>query len=457
MNTLFLLRSRAGKMALSLCAAGTFAAALLTGCDQNFNLPDPNSPSPATAGVQTLVTGTLANWRYTEVNEFLGTAGRESYTSAADDPRILNEPISDGIDPTAFVARRPWTNMYFTIANARNLVDKASTLPAAQKAGLEGVAKTIWAHEIIRLSNIWFENGVKLKYSFEPSIEFATRAQGLAEASRLLDEANTALGAAGASFSFNLGTGFTGYDTPAQFAKVNRGIRARAAAYAGDYAACLTALGASFLKESSAATDMATGVNHVYTTQPGDVPPGARGGQGGSPFYQNLAAPGARWWAHTLHVSDNVDNTVDTRILNKVAKPSNIKVPATMVGSSLTSSWVISLYPTNTTPVSIIRNEELLLLRAEARALGAAKDLAGATADLNMVRAAAGVPALKATLTDATALTQLLYERRYSLFFEGYRWIDLKRFNRLGDIKAEQAKDKVMQAGWPKIDLEIPQ
>lgn len=442
-------------------AFGTVAVAGLglTNCDQNFNLPDPNSPSPQTAGLQSLVTGTLANWRYTEYYEFIGVAGRESYTSAADDPRILQQPIADNIDNTAFIANRPWSLMYFTIGNTRNLVDFAANLNPQQRAGVEGFAKTIQGCEIARLSNLWYDEGIKIEYRLDRNAPFVPRAQSLAEAARLLDEANTALSSAGSAFAFRLGAGFTGFDTPAQFARFNRALRARVAAYQGDYAACTAALNASFLTEANTAEAMARGVNFTYSQAAGDVPPGAGRGAGGNPFFQNLAAPSLRWWVHRDYVRDNPDSAVDTRVTRKAAIPTMVRVPAAIVGGpGLSSPRAINVFPDVNSPSSVIRNEELLLLRAEARMLGTPQDLAGATADLNRVRAAASAPPIDPLTGDRNALlTRLLYERRYSLFFEGFRWVDLKRFGRLGDIRAERPADRVMQRGWPRPVNEVPQ
>jgi len=460
MKTQFLHRFAPVRRAFAVAVATAALVVGLGSCDQNFTAPDPNSPTPETAGLQALVTGTIANFRYTEINEFIGIAGREIYTSAADDPRILQQPIGQNtLDATAFVVNIPWNQMYYTIANCRNLVNFAAKLPAAQKAGVEGFAKTIQAHELMRLSGIWYDEGIKIEYRLDRKAPFVTRAQSLAEVARLLDEANTALGAAGASFSFQLGAGFTGFDTPAQFARVNRALRARCAAYQGDYAACLTALGASFLREGNTAADMAIGIYHVYSTQPGDVPPRGRGGVGGNPFFQNLAAPSLRWWVQRNFVSDNTDSTVDTRVLNKCAIPTVVRVPAAIAGGAgLTSPRAVNLYQTQNAPTSIIRNEELLLLRAEARMLGATPDLTGALADINRVRAAANAPALTTVGADRNAqISRLLYERRYSLFFEGFRWVDHKRFNRLSELPVERTIDRIYTAGWPKPVNEIDQ
>lgn len=461
MKTTVLARVRRfAQASLGFGAAAILGVMTFSACDQNFSAPDPNAPTTdALIPVQPLITGTLANWRYTEINEFMAIMGRESYTSAGDDPRINTQPIRNAFDATAFIVNRPWNSMYYSIKNARNLVDFASKLSGTEKAGLEGVAKTIWAHELVRLSGVYYNEGIKIQYLNAPTAPFVNRATSLAEAAKLLDEAATSLSSAGSSFSFSLGNGFVGYNNPQGFLRVNRALRARVAAYQGDYAACQTALAASFLNEGNTPAAMNMGVFHTYSTAAGDVPPGSGRGSGGNPFFQNLAATAIRWWAHKDYVSDNTDNTVDTRVTQKAVVPSNIPVPFSIIaGGGLTSSRAINIFPDPFSPTAIIRNEELLLLRAEARMLGATPDLTGALADINRVRAAANAPALTTLGADRNAqIGRLLYERRYSLFFEGFRWVDLRRFDRLGDIKAELANHVVNTTGFPKPVNEIPQ
>jgi hypothetical protein len=81
-----------------------------------------------------------------------------------------------------------------------------------------------------------------------------------------------------------------------------------------------------------------------------------------------------------------------------------------------------------------VRNEELILSRSEARWFTG--DRPGALADLNFVRTnSGGLPAIAMPGTDEEFITALLYERRYSLMYEGgYRWLDLRRFGRLGTL-----------------------
>ena len=97
----------------------------------------------------------------------------------------------------------------------------------------------------------------------------------------------------------------------------------------------------------------------------------------------------------------------------------------------------------------IIRNEELILLRAEANiGLG---NLAAAQVDVNVVRAAAGLGPV--VLTASNALTQLLYEKRYSLFMEGHRWVDMRRYGRLSQLPRDRSGDVILDK-MPKPETE---
>src|SRR5439155_14940359 len=84
----------------------------------------------------------------------------------------------------------------------------------------------------------------------------------------LLDQAQTDLQAAGSSFAMTLSSGFAGFDTPPNFLKFNRALRARVAVYRSDYPAALTALNASFVNTSSPLT---LGAYHVFSTSSGDA------------------------------------------------------------------------------------------------------------------------------------------------------------------------------------------
>ncbi|PUZ28551.1 RagB/SusD family nutrient uptake outer membrane protein [Chitinophaga parva] len=76
----------------------------------------------------------------------------------------------------------------------------------------------------------------------------------------------------------------------------------------------------------------------------------------------------------------------------------------------------------------VIRLAELYLIRAEAKAMTA--NLAGAMADLNMIRHRAGLGNTTSS-TQASLLLAIEHERQVELFTEwGHRWLDLKRTGR---------------------------
>jgi hypothetical protein len=52
-------------------------------------------------------------------------------------------------------------------------------------------------------------------------------------------------------------------------------------------------------------------------------------------------------------------------------------------------------------------------------------------------------PATWTALTDAQRLDSLLYEKRFSLLFEGHRWVDLRRYNLLLQLPRAKTTDLI--------------
>jgi len=46
-------------------------------------------------------------------------------------------------------------------------------------------------------------------------------------------------------------------------------------------------------------------------------------------------------------------------------------------------------------------------------------------------------------ISDGALTNELLMQRRYSLFGEGHRWLDMRRYNRLGDLPLDRSGDEV--------------
>jgi hypothetical protein len=134
----------------------------------------------------------------------------------------------------------------------------------------------------------------------------------------------------------------------------------------------------------------------------------------------------------------------DRRFLNDVAP-----ARAQFSQGGLVATRPFAVYKSNTDPIGIIRNEELLLIRAEVNIRGTSPNIDAARTDLNVIRRAAGVPEYTSTTFTATnALDRLLYERRYSLFGEGHRWIDMRRLNRTNRLPLDRMGDQIL-TGFP--------
>lgn len=81
----------------------------------------------------------------------------------------------------------------------------------------------------------------------------------------------------------------------------------------------------------------------------------------------------------------------------------------------------------------VLRLAEQYLIRAEARAQQ--NNLSGAKADIDMVRARAGLGGVSATLDQGQMLAAIEQERKVEFFGEwGHRWLDLKRTNRANAV-----------------------
>ncbi len=419
-----------------LAQAGAGLALLLTlGCG-TLDIANPNAPIVEDATIQSLVTGTEAGMRL-EMGIYLrvvGVIGREVYYFEPADPRYTGELLFGTIDPGGFLLNRPWSARYRTIANCNFLLDKAQALSGEARAGVEGFAKTVIAYQLLLNLNYLDDNGIKLDFTGDLDAGFASKAEAFAAIESLLDEAHASLGSAGSAFPFQLTAGFAdgGFDTPAGFAKFNRAIRARVAVYQGKYNDALTALAGSFV-DAGASLDL--GVYHLYGTGLGDET---------NPIFENPDAAFVKLMAHPTFATDA--EAGDSRFTSKVRVRAD-----TTTFDNLSSNLGVTLATSSTSPLPIIRNEELLLLRAEANiGLG---NYAAAETDINVVRAAAGLAGV--TLTADNALDQLLYEKRYSLFGEGHRWIDMRRYGRLDQLPIDRpATDNVIDK-LPRPETEV--
>ncbi len=422
--------SRASRM---ICAAVTLVVG--SSC-KDLVVPDyndasigdlTNSPTPTkiAQAAQGLLVGTRAG--IAEQNGYvslLGILGRESYNFDPADPRFITEMLIGPLDggSPAFGGNL-FGDPYRNIRNANNLltaVEKVAELTDVQKSAVRGFAKTIQALDYLNVINTRDDLGAPLDVNIEPTATPApivSKAEIFAAISSLLDQGLTDLTAGGTEFPFSLSPGFADFNTPTTFALFNRALKARVEVYRTNYAAALTALSGSFLSTTAPLT---LGAYHSYSTGSGDTP-------------NALFDPAGR--AILAHPSIETDaerqpnGSLDARVLAKVEH-----LPDVHTVQGISTDLVFTIYTSPDAPVPIVRNEELILLRAEARYFTG--DQVGALSDINFIRTNSGGLAPRGPFTsNADFIDELLRQRRYSLLFEGgHRWIDLRRFGLLNTL-----------------------
>ncbi|MDX1587013.1 MAG: RagB/SusD family nutrient uptake outer membrane protein, partial [Balneolaceae bacterium] len=398
--------------------------------------------NPTRSEVNTLVTGTESGLR-TDLRIYhinTGMIGREMYRFLAAEPRNTGDLLGKGnseLDAGSFYTTRPWAAFYTNIRNANILIQSVNTiqgdaLSEAEKNGVYGFANTIKGYQYLMALTMQNENGIRLQNEtdLQQTGAVLSKDDAFAEIATLLDNAATDLQNAGSSFSFSLSSGFAGFDTPAGFLQFNRALRARVAAYRGNFNTVLTALADSFIDENA---DLGLGVYHVYSTATND--------QLNPVFADPNAGSGDSWVAHPSWVADAEagDERVDSKVVLRNEEASL---------DGLSSNYGLFVYKSQTAPFPIIRNAELLLLRAEALAQrNNAGDLDDAEDDINVIRDAAGLADFDRGLGgQAAVIDEMLRQRRYELFFEGHRWIDMRRYDRLDQLPIDRAGDNVWES-----------
>lgn len=425
--------------------------ASLSGCSylDIEKLEDPNFPTLASVQnnaskqqLDFLAAGTFADIR-TNVDgivwyhQITGAIGREVYVLAGSDSRYATQLLATSttasppppFDNSNFLAGRYFTTYSSARRTARILGEAATNTSAVteqQKKGYTALAKTAEAYAMLVLSDLQYENGLRVDVAdpLNPG-KIESYDVVLAAIKTLLDAGATDLAGAGTTLPFVAPSGFAtalggaDFRTSAGFLKFNRALAARlavrrASRTGGSYQEVLDALAGSFIND------------------PGDLTIGPRFNYGGTspdvinPLFQSRNFTGSV--VTVAHPSFRRDiRATDTR-LSKIAPRTTPLAPR----QGFSSSDDVVLYANNTAPIPIIKKEELVLLSAEAHLkLG---DKATAVTEVNTVATAYNavrpIP-LTAASSDADILDEILYQKRYSLFFEGQRWVDLRRLNML--------------------------
>ena len=353
-----------------------------------------------------------------------GTMARELYLFDAD-PRNTGDLLGANgasLDNNSFYSSSPWASRYLTIKNANILleaVENTSSATATQKAGYRAFAKTIIAHELIDVVKSYGRARVDVS---DPNNLGAIldASSALNAVVSMLDDANSELNQAGSDFAFPL-AGFAGFDTPSKFGEFNRALKAIALLYNDDKSGALAALASSFMDLDG---DLKVGPKHVFSLGSGDQT---------NDLYKIVDNNGDQIIVHDSFINDAEEG--DLRVAQKTVIRSN---PTSQDG--LTGTHQTALYSSNISPIDIVRNEELILVYAEANI---PSNLNEATNAINIVRNAAGLNNYSGDSTAAAVTTELLHQRRYSLWCENHRMYDLRRYNISSTLPIDRSGDQI--------------
>ncbi len=388
------------------------------------------------AALNNLVSGTESGMRNSVAFylDDIGTIGREIYHFSNSEPRYVTDLLgasSATLSGSNFYITTPWASRYRVIKNCNVLIDaatKSNLITDAQRKAYTGFAKTIEAYQLLMNLNLTDSNGIRINVAdpnnLGPIVDYNT---GLSAISSLLDEGANDL--SGADVAFPL-AGFGQFSDAAGLVQFNRALAARVDVYESKWSDALTALSGSFFDLHG---DFTTGVYHEFGTGSGDQL---------NPAFIPQNQNGEVRVAHPSFAADILPN--DDRIAKATLRNSTASIPAGL--SSDRDVWV---YTSGTAPIPVIRNEELILIYAEANIQ--LNDFPDAIQALNIIREKHGLADYSGAQTQAALIDEMLYERRYSLYFEGHRWIDMRRYNRLDQLPLDRPDDNV----WSEFPLPV--
>lgn len=386
---------------------------------------DPNNPSINSVAndatrtqLNLLVSGIESDIRagYNTYVTSSGTLARELWRFDAD-PRNTEDLLGKDdltIDNNTFYLTAVYNNVYGTVKTCNILLEaleNTDNVTAAEKEGYRGFANTMKGHLLTRALNFLGTNGIRVDVADPENLgPFLAPEDAWNEIQALLDTGFDQL--QGSQFAFDLSVGFDGFDTPATFAQFNRAIAARVAILDEEYDRVPALLTASFFDLRG---DLSVGPKHVYSTSSGDVL---------NPLFKIPDQSGDQIVVHPFISDQRIPG--DTRFEEKFLLGA---VP--FERDNLIGFYSIGLYESTTSSIDIIRNEELVLIQAEAAIQ--ANDFGTATEAIDRIRTEFGMDPYAGPETREALIDELLLQRAFSLWGEGHRMFDLRRYGRQND------------------------
>jgi tetratricopeptide (TPR) repeat protein len=161
---------------------------------------------------------------------------------------------------------------------------------------------------------------------------------------------------------------------------------------------------------------------------------------------------GLRQWYYPSNLSGRGGTALhDATYAEMTADPADARGKLTAL-NSITNTHYTTKWNTaqNADNIQILRRAEQYLIRAESRA--ELNNLTGALADLNIVRARAGVAASAASTKEAV-IEAIIKERKLEFVGEGHRWFDVIRRGNALTVFANVVRSK---GSLPSYSIRIP-
>ncbi|HZI41494.1 MAG TPA: RagB/SusD family nutrient uptake outer membrane protein [Gemmatimonadaceae bacterium] len=440
----------------------------------NLNNPTEQDASTITdrGQIAPLALGLLDSDRQTQFNYvfFPEMIARDILRLDGSDPRYIQGLLGapNEVSPSGFLGSGVWAGPYGTIRGANlfiNAINKSGNISPTplsdkEKAAVRGFAQIVKAIEYLRLIELRDDNGVPIiTSSADVLAPIRCKPVVFADISTLLDSAITDLRTAGTTpLQFTMPTGWGAFSVPdapssnVDLAGLAEAFKAKVEMYraflplnaggptaspnATNLQAALDALDLSFYNPVGTRAALDVGVFHTYTTGAGETV---------NPF------------------SDRSVNYANPKVITEGAEPGDLRVQAKVdTSASITpktiqgeqSSFLLRQPSLPTDPIAIIRNEELVLIRAEVL-WGFGNRDAEALAMINLVRQAAGLAPKAAFATHGDLLRGILKEKRYSLLFEGAsRWVDFRMFGILNELGKEAGNDPIPRLPIPQAEAD---
>ncbi len=411
---------------LSRLLTAGLVATVFTACD--LTVPDFNNPSvedlqtnPTSAAIAAAAQGLLFDTRLTAADmvQWVGAFGREVYPMAPTGSSLPGS-VRDPWTQTLFVGTQVWGEAYRNTRNANLLLEAlaAAEMPEPDKAAVRGFTKTIQAYDLLHIAVTRRHLGAPVAVGSDPNDDPAPivgENEVYGHVISLLDEARGDLQAA-SSFPFGVTAGLANFSSPGDFVRLNRAIKARAEVHRNNWSGALQAVAESFADTNM---PLAYGAQHSWSVNSGDL--------------VNPANRPDLLWANTRFRSEaqaRADGSPDLRFQTKFKEVGAYQL------LEVSSDLQYTLYESPSAPFVWVKNEELILIRAEANlAMG---NRAAAIEDINLIRMnSGGLEPLPDPYpgSDDDLLNELLYNKRFSLVFEwGHTWIDMNRYDKLLDI-----------------------